>query len=142
MGVEEIPGHVHQAGDKQPVPIEPGEHLGTASLVNVGDGERVGEQFVFVNLEQLIARIGRQRLGQNLAVKAAGIKIGSLDHVRHLAADHRNVNRVFEIYARGVKAEKSALADHVTRIINLFVADIVRVSWSVHAGQRARFRKH
>ena len=83
-------------------------HLGP--LAQLQDAHGDVEQLVFGDLEQLVAREGVQDMRQRLAVMAGGGKPGALHHVRHLAAQQRNVARPAAVGAGGEQADKAALA--------------------------------
>ena len=98
--------------------------------------ERDGGELVHRDLEQFLARVGLQDLGQVLAVVAVGVHAGPLQHLGHLAPQHRDPGDALVVGVVGVQAEEAVLADHLAGVVEPLDRDVVEVAAPVHGGPR------
>ena len=121
----------HVAAHEQPEPLP---------LAEVQDAHRRGEQLVFADLEQLVARVVVEDVDERLARVAALREARPRDDVRDLPAQHRNVGRLGAVSPRRVQAEKSMLAADLAGGIEALDADVVEIPGAMDGRARVRLR--
>ncbi len=144
----------HEASERI-APNEQAEALPLAELQDaVGD---VGE-FVGRHLEQFVARVAFQDVGQRLAEVARRGEPCTLDHLPHLAAHQRHVGHRRAVRDRREQADEAVLADDAAVGAVALHTDVVDVAGAMHrrarrglgdqqqrrrrARQRARLARH
>ena len=103
--------HIGEGRDEAVEAVEAQEGLDPRPLQHMHDAERLGEQFVLRDLEEIVAREGFDDMGERLAVMAARIEPGALDDARLLAPQQRDFGRELVIGRRGEEADEAPLAD-------------------------------
>ncbi len=136
IGVETIARNEHQAGEEATVLVTTHEQARARLALQLQDPGRGGEQFVLAGLEQFVAR---QRF-QDVTKVLAGMRIPAQSRPRQhrivLAPNQRNFPRSPCVGTRGVQAEEALFADRHAVVVEPKHADVVHVSWTMHACAR------
>ena len=125
--------HEHQHRHETVEAVAPRQHAHARPLVELQDGEREAIERVFVDLEQFVARIMLEHVGQRLAGMAAGIEAGALLDRRDLAAQIGNAVRGARIGGRGEQPDDAVFADQIAGGVEALDADVVEIDAPVHA---------
>jgi hypothetical protein len=131
LGAEPVAGHVHQARDRPPEAVDPGEQPDLASLVEVDDGQDGGEQLVDAGLEELVAGVVLEHDEEAIGVVGAGSEAGSLDQRAHLAPHDREARDRLGVDPRGEQPDEPVLCDHARVGIAPADPDIVHLVGAV-----------
>ncbi len=118
--------------------VAPRQHAHARPLVELQDGERELVERVFVDLEQLVARIGFQHVDQRLAGMAVLIEAGAADDVVDLAPQIRNGAGRARIGGGGEQAAEPAFADEPAVGIEALDPDVIEMHAPVHARAHRR----
>ena len=113
--------------------VAPRQHAHARPFVELQDGEREAIERVFVDLEQFVARIMLQHVGQRLAGMTVGIEAGALLDARDLAAEIRNAVRGARIGGGGEQPDDALFADQIAGFVETLDADIVEIHAPMHA---------
>ena len=100
------------------------------------------EQLVFGHLEQLVARIGLEDVGQRLGRVPGTRQVGALHHPLDLVPEQRNVARVAVVGGRGEQAEEAVLADHLALGVEALDPDEIQIHRAVHRRAGVRLGDH
>ena len=132
--------HVDQAGDEALERVAPDEEAEALPLAELQDAVGDLVQVVGRDLEQLVARVGLEDVGERLAEVARGRQARALGHVPHLAAQQRNLRNARAVGGRREEAEEAMLADHFTAGSVALHADVVDVARAMDRGTCVRLR--
>ena len=121
--------HRHEAVET----VAPRQHAHARTFVELQDGERELIERVLVDLEQFVARIMRQHVGQRLAGMAVGVEAGALLDMRDLAPQIGNAVRRAGIGGGGEQADDTEFAHQIAVRIEALEADVVEIDAPVHA---------
>ena len=138
MTVVAVARHIDEDRDEAVEAVPPRQHAHPRPLVELQDVEREAVERVFVDLKQLVARIGFQHVDQRLAGMARRFETGAADDVVDLAAQVGNGAGRARIGGGREQAAEAALADQLAIGIEAFDADIVEVHAPVHARAHRR----
>ncbi len=97
--------HVDQDGDEALEPVVARQHPHARPFAELQDDRREVEQRVLVDLEQLVARIGVQHVGERAAGMAVGAVSGAREDAGDLAAQIGNVAGRAGVGRRGEQAD-------------------------------------
>ena len=92
------------------------------------------QQFLVINLEQLVPRVHHQDLFQLLAGVVVPQETGIGHHRFHLAPQQGNLVRTLVVDPGGVQAQEPVFANHLPLVIKLLDRDVVGIGRSVHPG--------
>ena len=134
VGIEPVAGHVDQAGDEALERIAAREQAQARAFVQMHDAQAVLEKLVLADLEQLVARIGLQNVGQRLAGVAQRRESGPRHGDRHFLAQHGHVARRAVIGGRGEQADETMRADGLAVLRKALDADRIHVYGPMHRG--------
>jgi hypothetical protein len=123
VGVVAVPRHEDQAGDEALERIAAHEQGDPRPLLERQDAHGDPEQLVLGDLEQLVAGVGLQDVGQRLAVVAVGGEAGAIQRALHLLAQDRDGARTARVGRRGEQADEDALARDVALPIEALHGD-------------------
>ncbi len=132
MAVVAFARHEYQHRDKTVEAVAPRQNAHARPLVELHDGERKLVKRVLVDLEQFVARIMFEHVGERLAEMARRIKAGARLDIGDLAAQIRNVVRRARIGGGGEQADDTKFADQVAGGIEAFDADVIEIDAPVH----------
>ncbi len=138
IGVVALAWRVDQADAVALERVTAHEESQALALAEMEDGQRILQQFVLADLEQLVARIVREHAVQRLRRVSAGLKARACDDVHHLAPEQRNLGRAKTVSRVGVETEEAVLAADFTALVVALDPDVVEVAWPMH--RRARVR--
>ena len=124
-----IDEHRHEAVET----VETGQHAHPRALVELKNGQREVIERIFVDLEQLVARVMLQHVDQRLAGMAVGIESGTAEDLIDLAPQIRSGAQRARIGGRGQQPAKHAFADEATVAGEALHPDIVEINAPVHA---------
>ena len=142
VGVVAIARHVDQARHEPGERIAAQEQPDLLPLLEVQDLLSDPEQLVVVGLQQLVARIGLEDVGQRLAGVPRRRQVGALDHLRDLVAQQRNVARVAVVRGRGEQPEEAVLADDLAFGVEPLHPDVVEIDRAMHGRAGIRLGDH
>ena len=129
---------VDQARDEALVEVVAQEHAEALPSLELEDAEHGAREVGLAHLEELVARIGGEDVGERLRRVALRREARLLQHAPHLAAQERDVGRLRAVRHRRVQAEKAVLAAHVAGRVVALDADVVEVTRPVHGRARVR----
>ncbi len=123
---------VEQHGQETVERVVAHEELHARPVGEVQDAERDAQQLVFRRLEQLVARIGLQDVGEPHLVVAAGRQVGLGHDPVDLAPDQRHVAHRLVVGLGGEEADEAHLAARLAVWAVAAHADVVHVGAAVH----------
>ena len=126
--------HEHQHRHEAVEAVAPRQHAHARPFVELQDGEREMIERVFFDLEQLVARIMLQHVGQRFAGMTVRVEAGARFDTRDLAAQIGNAVRGAGIGGGGEQPDDALLAHQIAGRIEALDADIVEIDAPVHAG--------
>ncbi len=132
LGVVAVARQVDEAGDEALERIAAGEEGDALALLQMQDAEGDVVELVLGDLEQLVARVGLEDVGEGLAVVAGRREAGARQAVGDLLAEQRNLARILAVGAGGEQADEELLADDVAGGVELLHADGVHVHGPMH----------
>ena len=135
-------GNEHEARDEAAVLLAVHEHAHAAAFLQREDPHRDLEELGRIDLEEVVAGIALEDRDQILEVVARRREPGARDHLGHLAAQHRDVDRAPGVGRRRVQAEEAVLADHVALGVVPLHADVVEIGRAVHGRTGVGLREH
>ncbi len=142
LGVVALARHVDEARHEPGERVAPEEQADLLPLLQVQDLLRDLEQLLFRHLEQLVARIRLENVGQRLARVPGRRQVGALHHALDLVPEQRDVARIAVVRGRGEQAEEAVLADHLALGVEPLDPDEVQVHRAVHGRARVRLGDH
>ncbi len=128
--------HVDQDGDEALEPVVARQHPHARPFAELQDDRREVEQRLLVDLEQLVARIGIQHVGERLAGMAVGAVSGAREDAGDLAAQVGNVAGRAGIGRRGEQADDLKSADGPAVVVVMLDPDEVHRHPPVHPRAR------
>ena len=123
---------VDEAGDEAPVRVGPDEHPDLAAFLEVRDALDGLAELGQRRLEQLVARVGLERVDDRLAAVAGRVVAGALDHGLGLLPQDRHPHDALGVGRRREQPEQAVLADHLAVRVEAADADVVEVGGPVH----------
>ncbi len=136
-----VAGQVDEDGDVAAVGVAADEHPDLAPLAGVHGGLGHRGELVDGGVEQLVARVGLERVHQRLAGVAAGVEAAVLEDRRRLLPQQRDPGQRLGVGGAGEQAEEATLPDDLA-VLELLDPDVVEVRRPVHGGARVRLRQH
>ena len=130
--------NVDEDRDETVETVAPRQHAHARTLVELQDGQREVIEQVFVDLKQLVARIGLQHVDQRLAGMARRIEAGAADDVVGLAPQIGNGAHRPRIGGRGEQPADAVFADQLAMPVEALDADIVHVDAAMHRRAQGR----
>ena len=134
-----VPGQVHQAGHVAAVHVPAQEEPGLAAFPQRQHAQRDRGQLGHGDLEQLLARVPLEDLGQVLAVVAVRGHPGRLQHAGQLAPQHRDAGDALVVRGVGEQPQEAVLADHLAGVVDPLDRDVVQVGSYRSFGQQRNF---
>ncbi len=128
--------HIDQDGDEALEPVVARQHPHARPLIELHDDRREVEQRVLVDLEQLVARIGVEHVGERPAGMAVGAVSGARKNARDLAAQIGNVAGRAGIGGRGEQADDLISAGEPAVAVVMLDPDVVHRHPPVHPRAR------
>ncbi len=129
---------VDQARDEALVQVVAQEHAEALPPLELENAEHGAREVALAHLEELVARIGGEDVGERLRGVALRREARLLQHAPDLAAQQRDVGRLRAVRHRRVQAEEAVLAAHVASRVVALDADVVEVTRPVHGRARVR----
>ena len=126
--------HEHQHRDEAVETVAPRQHAHARPLVELHDGDGEMVKRVLVDLEQFVARIVLEHVGQHLAEVARAFEAGAFLDVGDLAAQIRDAVRRARIGGGGEQADDAELADQIAGGVEALDADVIEIDAPVHVG--------
>ena len=130
--------HVNQHRHEPVEAVAARQHPHARPLVELQDRLREVVQRLVVDLEQFVARIMLQHIGQRLAGMTARIEPRALFDGGELAAQIGDAVRRARIGGRGEQADDAVFADKIAAGIETLDADIIEINAPVHARMDVR----
>ena len=106
------------------------------------DARGRAQQLFGGGLEELVARVGVQNVGQRLAGVAARRQAGARDHVSHFAPQQRDAAWRGAVGGGREQAQKAVFATHLPGGVEALDGDVVQVARPVHGGARSGLGHH
>ena len=142
LGVVSLARHVDQARDEPGERIAAQEQPDLLPLLQMQDFLRDLEQLVLRHLEQLVARIGLEDVGERLGRVPGGRQVGARHHRGHLVPKQGNVARIAVVGRRGEQAEEAVLAHHPALGVETLDADEIQIDRAMHRRAGVRLGDH
>ena len=114
------------------------QHAHARAFVELQNRQRKARQRLLVDLEQLVARILLQHVGQSLAGMTVGIETGARFDAGYLAAQIGNAVGGARIGRRREQTDDAEFADQLARRIEPLDTDIVEIDAAMHARMNIR----
>jgi hypothetical protein len=133
-GVVAVARQEDQHADVAAVGVAAYEDAELAASARLHDAGRHRGELVDRRVEQLVARVGLERVDQGLAGVAVGVQADPVEHVLGLLAQQRDPPHRLGVGRAGEQAEEAALADDLARGVEHLDADVVEIRGAVHGG--------
>ena len=124
----------HEAREEAAEQVPAHEQPNPLALLELEDAQRGAQELVRRHLEQLVARVGLERLLEILAGVAVGREPGVPDHVPAPLPEDRDHTWALVVRTRRVEAEEPVLAHDLAVGAEATHADVVEERRAVHGG--------
>src|SRR5690606_6462093 len=140
IGIELLPRDIDDGGNESLKPVTAEKRPDARAFLQRQNLAGIDKEIIDRDLEQLIARIILQDMGECLLIVAVLWKARPLQRLADLAAEIGNVARDAVVGGRGKEAGEAALPDHLSFFVEFLDADIVKMNSAVNGRADIRFR--
>ena len=141
LGVEAVAREKDEAGHESAVRISPDEEANALALAQVEDPEGGLDELVLGDLEELVARVRLDDLGEGLVVVAPRREARALENVLGLAPQHGDLPGVSAVGGVRVEAEEAPLPDRPAGVVEAGHRDVVQVRGPMDGRARVCLRQ-